>query len=101
MGTIGVMEILAGLQNFDLTVLVASDEAAGGPQVTLFADTVAGTARAVEVRGTSAAKSSTNPGYQTTMRCVNLPLLQGNVGALDEFPVRFRSTGVAMTRATS
>ncbi len=101
MGTNGVREILAGLQSYDMSVTFANDFAAGGPNDTIFADAIAGTARAIEVRQDGAARSATNPGFQTTLRCTQLPLVAGGVGELDEVTYQFRSTGTAMTRAVA
>jgi len=101
MGTNGVAEILAGLQTFNFSITFAADEAASAVAQTLFADAIAKTARAIEIRPTSGAKSATNPGYQTTLRITSYPLLGGAVGELDTQTVVMRSTGVAMTRATS
>jgi len=101
MGTNGVREFLAGLQTFDWSIRFANDMAASAPNITLFADAIAGTARAVELRQDAGATAATNPAFQTNMRCLQLPLIAGEVGALDEVTYIFRSTGTAMTRATT
>lgn len=99
MGTSGTRSNLGGLLNFSVDVDFAGDEASGGPAQTLFASV--GAAKTVEVRLTTAARSTANPGYTSTMRLVQFNPLEGEVGTLHLQRARFVSTGTALSRATA
>jgi hypothetical protein len=86
---------LGGLRNYSVEVTFAQDFAAANVDATMFA--LVGTAVAVEVRPTTAARSATNPGYNATMLVQNYNPFGTQVGALHEASASFVPGGASPT----
>jgi predicted secreted protein len=89
---------LAGLKDWKLTVEFAQDFDAGSVDATLFP--LVGTAAAVVLRPTQAAKSPTNPEFTGNAFLENYNPLDGKVAELAATKIVLAGAG-ALTRATS
>ena len=91
----GTHTFLGGLKNYSIEVTFAQDFAASNVDATMFG--LIGTAVAVEVRGDTAARSSTNPGYNATMLVQSYNPFGTAVGALHEATATFVPGGASPT----
>jgi len=89
---------LAGLRDWNMTVELTQDFAASGVDATLFP--LVGTSVAVEVRPTSAARSSTNPGYTGNAILSSYPPIDGSIGDLLTASIELQGDGT-LTRNTA
>lgn len=90
-------ERLAGLKDWTMTVEFAQDFDAGAVDDTLFP--LVGTSVAVEIRPTSAARSTTNPGYIGNAILASYPPLGNSIGDLATSSVELQGSGT-LTRST-
>jgi len=89
---------LGGLKDWQATVEMNQDYAAGGPDATLFP--IVGTVVAVEFRPTSGSRSSTNPGYTGSALVQSYRPLGNSVGDAARCTVQLVAAGT-LTRSTS
>lgn len=88
-----------GLFDWSLDVELLNDYAAASIDATLF-PLVGAAAFAWEVRPTSGARSTSNPGYTSTGVLANYNPIDAKVGELAATKVSLKPAGVALTRNT-
>lgn len=91
----GTHTFLPSLKNYSVDITFANDWTDNDLDEDMF--TAVGTAVAVAIRPTSAAKGTGNPEYNATMVLTSWPMLAGAVGALAEVTARFVPGGASPT----
>lgn len=91
-------ERLGGLKDWSVDLEMTQDFAASAVDVTLFS--LVGATFAVEVRPTSAARSTTNPAYSGTGILESYPMISGSIGDLMMTNITIQAAGT-LSRLTA
>jgi hypothetical protein len=95
-------EILAGIGDATITVTVFNDYAAGALDSIMFPLSSTNTPFTVEVRPTSAARSTSNPAYTMSSLMFGYAPIAGGVGAASTTTLTFRNAAqVGLQRLTA
>jgi hypothetical protein len=96
------VEILLGLNDVTITVVVWNDYAAASIDSQMFTLHTTNTPFPVEIRPTNAARSTSNPGYTISALLPTYSPIAGGVGAASSTTLTFRNAAqVGMQRQTS
>lgn len=89
-----------GLFEWSLDIEVLNDYAVASIDATIFA-LMGAAAFAIEVRPTSGARSTSNPGYTSNGVLASYPPINAKIGDLATAKISIKSAGVALSRQTS
>lgn len=89
----GFKENLVGLKSGDLALMLDNDMAVASLDETMWALFIASAAVSFEVRATSAARSTSNPGYTGNLVLTNWTPVSGAPGDVNQFSVTYPTTG--------